>query len=147
MEYHKIAEIEVRYIPPKSPTVKITNSSDVYNLALSSWNKDFISLFEEFKVILLNRGNFVLGIHTLSRGGITGTVVDLRLIFGIALKAAASAAVLVHNHPSGLLKPSSHDISITQKVKAAGELLDINIHVHIIISDQGYYSFSDEGIL
>lgn len=76
---------------------------------MQNWNQDAFELLEEFKILLLNRNNVVLAIYNLSKGGIAGTVVDSKLIFGIALRAAASSIILVHNHPSGNLKPSNSD--------------------------------------
>ena len=102
-----------------------------------------IDLKEYFFIILLNRNNQVIGYNKLSEGGICGTVVDIRIAYAIALKSLASAMVLVHNHPSGNLKPSQQDINITKQFKDAGRLLDIEILDHIILTDSGYYSFTD----
>jgi len=92
-----------------------------------------MELQEQFKILLLNRGNKVVGIYELSTGGITGTVADPRLIFTAALKANAVALILAHNHPSSSLNPSNADISLTQKIKEGGKLLDINVIDHLII--------------
>lgn len=103
--------------------------------------------YETFKVIYLNQQNSVLSIKTISEGGIAGTVVDPRLIYKEALNQTAVALILAHNHPSGNLKPSRADISITDKMKSAGLLLDIKVLDHLIISEHGYYSFADEGLI
>jgi len=122
---------------------KIAGSKDVYeyfhHLA------DLRS--EEFWVMYLNRANKIISAQKISQGGITGTVADTRLIFKNALDHFACSIVLCHNHPSGNLAPSNEDKSLTQKIKQAGQLLDISVLDHLIISDTGYYSFADEGIL
>ncbi len=106
-----------------------------------------IEFQEEVKIVLLNRAQIVLGIYELSKGGVSGTVVDIKIILGIALKCNASSIVIVHNHPSGNLEPSEPDKSITQRLKEASKLLDLNLLDHLIITKEGYYSFSDNGIL
>ena len=101
---------------------------------------------EEFWVLYLNNSNKVIYKSQLSKGGITGTVVDVRLIFKIALEQNAVSIILTHNHPSGKLEASDPDKEITKKLKVAGEQLDVKILDHIIITEIGYYSFKDEGI-
>jgi len=102
---------------------------------------------EECWVVFLNRANLILSAEKISLGGLTGTVVDVRIIFKRALELQATALILSHNHPSGNLKPSQQDIDLTEKAKSAGQALDIKVFDHLIISDQGYYSFADEGML
>lgn len=102
---------------------------------------------EEFWVLYLNNSNKILERVQLSKGGITGTVVDVRLAFKTALQHGATGMILCHNHPSGTLKPSEADRQITRKMRAAGEQLDIKILDHIIVTESAYYSFSDEGQL
>ncbi|WP_276481000.1 JAB domain-containing protein [Paraflavitalea pollutisoli] len=144
-----VAEIEFTYrnkIPAsKRPT--LTTSRDSYKIFLGHWNMDRIQFIEEIKILLLNASRKVLGIVHLGTGGISATVVDLRIIYGIALKTCACQIILCHNHPSGGLTPSMSDQKITRKLKEAGELLDINFLDHLIISDTEYYSFADEGLL
>ena len=125
---------------------KISSSRDVNNWFRKIWSKQ-IEIREEMYVIFLNRNNQILGYHKLSMGGINGTVSDVRLLYSVALKSLASAVILAHNHPSGNVKPSSADIEITKKIKKAGELLNINLLDHLIITYDSYYSFADEGIL
>ena len=103
-------------------------------------------LHEEFWVLFLNNSNKVIYKAQLSKGGITGTVVDVRLIFKMALENNATAIILSHNHPSGKLLASEADKEITKKLKFAGEQLDIKVLDHIIITENGYLSFQDEGI-
>ncbi len=127
-----------------SKKVKITGSRDVYSIM----KPIMLDLpHEEFWMLLLNRANFVIKKELISKGGIAGTVVDTKLIFNSALSHFASAIIICHNHPSGNLKPSNADRSITKKIKEAGQLLDIALLDHIIISDNDFYSFADETIL
>lgn len=102
---------------------------------------------EEFWIIYLNNANKIISKFQLSKGGITGTLVDVRLVFKTALSLGAVGIILTHNHPSGTLKPSESDKQITQKLKIAGEQLDIKVLDHLIITETNYFSFSDEGIL
>ncbi|KVV16238.1 JAB domain-containing protein [Flavobacterium sp. TAB 87] len=144
-----VSEIELSYKSrvKASERPQITSSKSAYEIALQLWNPNTIELFEEFKILLLNNSNKVLGAYEVSSGGITGTVVDLRLIFAAALKANATAIIMIHNHPSGKLIASDADNQITAKVKAAGKLLDIQLLDHLIITRENYYSFTDEGAL
>lgn len=139
-----IQEISVSYSTGNTDKLKITSSQDSYKLFLSCWSMNTIELQEEFKVLLLNRNNQVLGIYPLSKGGVSGTVVDAKLLYSVALKCNASSVVISHNHPSGNLKPSENDIKLTRKLKEAGNYLDIVLLDHIILSKNGYYSFVDE---
>jgi len=123
---------------------KITCSTDIYNYI----KPQLLDLpHEEFWIILLNRANVVMKKMPVSSGGVAGTVADPKIIFKHALESLASAIILVHNHPSGNLKPSTADISLTKKMKEAGSLLDLPILDHIIFTEHQYYSFADEGLL
>jgi DNA repair protein RadC len=102
---------------------------------------------EEFHVIFLNNSSKIIGRDCFSKGGITGTIADVRLIMKAALEHKSTAIVLCHNHPSGNNRPSQSDIALTKKVKQAGEILDINVLDHVIIAHKEYYSFADEGVL
>jgi DNA repair protein RadC len=102
---------------------------------------------EEFWVLLLNRANLIIGRERISAGGISGTVVDPKLVFRKALEHSACAIILSHNHPSGNLTPSKADIDLTRKLRSAGESLDISVLDHLIIAEKGYYSFADEGLM
>jgi DNA repair protein RadC len=148
-EWTRVAEVELVYKTKvkASERPKITSSKDSYNLLLQCWDIDKIELQEQFKVMLLNRSNKVLGIFEVSSGGITGTVADPKLIFMAALKASACGIIISHNHPSGNLKPSRQDEELTRKIKEAGRLLDIQVLDHVIVTGEGYYSFADEGLI
>ncbi len=102
---------------------------------------------EEFWILLLNRANKVIAKKQLSQGGITGTVADSRLIFRQAIDLLATSIILCHNHPSGNLKPSQADIALTRRLVKAGKLLEITVLDHLIVTNGGYYSFADEGMM
>jgi DNA repair protein RadC len=121
---------------------KIDSSKDVFHI-FSSILGDLP--YEEFWILLLNRSNRIIGRSKISQGGISGTVTDIRIILKLALDNMASSIILCHNHPSGNLIPSDSDISITDKLKEAGKLMDINVLDHVIVTDAQYYSFADEG--
>jgi len=104
-------------------------------------------LHEEFWILFLNRSNRVISRMKLSQGGISGTVTDVRLVMKKAIEYLASGIIVCHNHPSGNLNPSESDSKITQKIKEAGNLLDIQLLDHLIISDKDYYSFADNGLV
>jgi len=122
----------------------ILSSKDAYNLM----RRHLVDLnHEEFWIILLGRSSKVLSRELISKGGLSGTVADPKVIFHIALQHQASGIILIHNHPSGNLKPSQQDISLTKRLTEAGRILDIQIFDHLIIGDIGYFSFGDESLL
>lgn len=142
-----IAEIELIYRPSISHKPIITSPLDAYNALFDFYPKGTLHLQEHFLVAYLNRFNRVLGVLLHSSGGLTGTIADVRLIFGTALKTAASGIIISHNHPSGQLKPSAKDKELTKRIRDAGDLLDIKLLDHIIVGHEGQYlSFSDEGL-
>ncbi|MBK0378395.1 RadC family protein [Mucilaginibacter segetis] len=102
---------------------------------------------EEFWIILISQSAKVLAKELVSKGGLSGTVADPKIIFHMALQRQASSIILVHNHPSGNLKPSQQDLSLTKKIADAGRLLDIKVLDHLILADTGYFSFGDEGLM
>lgn len=104
-------------------------------------------VYEQFMMIVLNRANDVLKTVSISEGGTSGTIVDLKKIFKMALDNNAAAIILGHNHPSGNMKPSEQDIKLTRKIKGAGKVLDIDVLDHIILGMNKYYSFADEGMM
>ncbi|MFC0771813.1 RadC family protein [Terrimonas alba] len=122
----------------------VTSSTDIANY-LQTALKDY--RHEVFAVIFLNRSNKVNHFQIVSEGGITGTVADPRIILKKALEQNAVSIILCHNHPSGSLRPSRADEELTTKIKEAAKFLDIRVLDHIIVSDDGYYSFADEGLL
>ena len=121
-----------------------------------SGSKDIAAIFqpllgdnphEEFWILLLNRSNKVIDKKQISSGGVSGTVVDPKMLFRIAIQLLASSMVLCHNHPSGNIKPSEADIKLTKQLREAGKFLEIPILDHIIITDSGFFSFADEGMM
>ena len=127
---------------------KINSSEDAAQLLSAHWDQDTIALHESFKVVLLNNGNKVKGIYEVSKGGITGTLVDLRILFAVILKTVSVGIILCHNHPSGNLNASEADRKLTKKIRDAAKLFDVQVLDHIILApDGGYYSFADNGIL
>jgi DNA repair protein RadC len=126
---------------------KITCSRDAYDAFRENWNDDTIEYFEEFKVLLMNRANSVLGILPVSKGGVSGTVTDVRIILQAAITSNSSGLIICHNHPSGNLNPSDSDNKITQKIREASNIMDIQLLDHLIISNEGYYSFADSGMI
>lgn len=122
----------------------VTSSADVA-MYLQTSLRDY--KHEVFAVIFLNRANKINGFKIISEGGITGTVADPRIILKKALEEDAVNIILCHNHPSGSLKPSKADEELTYKIKEAAKYFDIRVLDHLIVSDDGYYSFADEGIL
>lgn len=102
---------------------------------------------EEFWILLLNRGNKIITKYNISKGGVSGTVADAKIIFKYTLEHLASSLILCHNHPSGNLQPSEADIKLTKKIKEAGVLLDILVLDHLIVAETGYFSFADQGMI
>jgi DNA repair protein RadC len=123
---------------------QVSCSRDVYTF-FSPILRD--SAYEEFWILLLNRGNKIINSICISQGGLSGTVADPKKIFKTALEQYSASVILCHNHPSGNVKPSESDIRLTQKLKKAGSFLDLPVIDHIIIGDGSYFSFADEGIL
>jgi DNA repair protein RadC len=149
MNFTQVAEVELVYRSKVKPSErpKISGSSDAYKIFRETWDHS-IEHHETFRIMLLNRSNKVLGIATISTGGISGTVTDIRIIFQYAIKANACSIILAHNHPSGETRPSEADSRITQKLKEGGNLLDIAVLDHIILTPEDkYLSFADEGLL
>jgi DNA repair protein RadC len=150
-QFNTIHEMEVVYLPGGATTNeedKINSSIRAYDILKQVYNPNTISCQEEFIVLYLNQANVPLGTYKAGKGGITGTVADVRLILGTALKALATGLIISHNHPSGTLKPSEADKQLTTKLKEACKLMDIVLLDHLILAPhEGYYSFADEGVL
>lgn len=144
-----IPDINISYTPKLkiSQLPVVTDAKQAYKLLMHRWDKGSIQFIEEFKLLLLNKNNRVLGIYHVSTGGICNTVVDPKVIFIAALKTCSTTIILAHNHPSGNLKPSENDIAITRKLKQAGLLLDILVLDHLILTVEGYISLNEEGYM
>lgn len=146
---NQISEIKLTYTRKvkASDRPKVSCSSEAYELFKENWDDMTINLFEEFKILLLDRNNQCMGIVPISQGGVSGTIADSKLIFSAALKARACAIILGHNHPSGNLNASPADKSLTNKLIDGGKFLDIPVLDHIILSDENYLSFADKGLM
>lgn len=147
---YKVNEIQISYQEKarilQSKPVK--RSQDVAQILFENWDFQTIGLHESFKVLLLNNSNKIKGIYQLSSGGITGTIVDLRILFALALKTLSVAIILAHNHPSGRMQPSESDKQLTDKIVKAAKLLDIKVLDHVILTpDKQYFSFADNDLL
>lgn len=144
---YNIPEIEIKYKSTKFEKTKIKSSKDAEECFRKMFNSDTIEYIESSIVIFLNRANKTIGWYKLSQGGINGTIMDQRILFAVALKCGASGIIISHNHPSGQLFPSNEDNIATNKIKEAGKILDITLIDHIIITEDGYYSYADNGNL
>ena len=146
----KVNEISVSY-KEKIRTIEsqaIGSSEDAAKLFYDSWNTDTIGFQETFKVLLLNNANKIKGVYQLSTGSLTGTIVDMRILFAVIIKTLSVGVILAHNHPSGKLLPSEADKNLTQKIQDAAKFFDVNVLDHLIITPSGnYYSFADNNLL
>lgn len=144
----KVAEVKVVYstIVKNSDRVKVISSESALQI-LKPFYEEFMDYKEASFVILLNRSNKVIGVNKISEGGFTGTIVDAKNVFQVALLAGATAMILSHNHPSGTLKPSESDIQITKKIIEFGKMIELPVLDHLILTSEGYYSFADEGMI
>ena len=144
----RVAEIQISYVPAIAEKPIITGSLDAYNALTPFFPTSTIALQEQFVCMYLNRANLVIGVFPISKGGITGTVADIRLILSVALKIAATSIIIAHNHPSGNLQPSKADEQLTNKIMEASRYFDMILIDHIILSSESkYFSFMDEGML
>ena len=146
----KVNELKISYKEKirTSKSIGIKSSADAGKLLFEHWDKNTIGLQETFKVLLLNNSNKVKGIYQLSTGGLTGTLVDIRILFAVILKSLSVGIILAHNHPSGKLKASNADIQLTNKIKKAAVYFDVKVLDHLIIIPNGeFYSFADNGQL
>lgn len=124
----------------------ISSPEDAYAIFMKYWEDD-LNLLERAKALFLDTKNRVIGITSLSAGGINGTVIDTRILFSTALQALATAVIIAHNHPSGDVKPSDTDKSLTDCLEKCGKLLDIQVVDHLVLSDECFYSFSSQQII
>jgi DNA repair protein RadC len=145
----KVSEISVSYssfIPFEKRL--LVNSSQISEKAFRKiWKQEEMELRESFKMMILNKQKHLLGIITLFEGGTDNVSVDIRLLLAIALKSNASTIILAHNHPSGLIKPSYQDRTLTERIVQAASIFDIEVCDHLILTAENYFSFSDNGII
>ena len=145
----QVSEIQLSYSNPmaKNERFTIASSQDAYEILRPFYLDGQIELCERFFVAYLNKANEVLGVIELSKGGVAGTVVDMKILMATALKSLSSALVISHNHPSGTMSASRADMTMTQKIKEAAQLLDITLLDHLIITKESYYSMADDSII
>lgn len=143
-----VSEIQLKY-KPQPLTETLCSSKEIHQLLIKRiFDEETIGYKETFKVLLLNQANKLIGYTTISEGGLTSTIVDVRVVMQTALVSNATAIILAHNHPSGNTRPSGQDDSLTRKIKSACELMDIRLLDHIIVTPyDSYYSYNDEGRL
>ena len=147
---YKVCEVKLTYSTKvkSSERACITSSLDAYQFLIKHiYDPETIQYREYLKILLLNRGQKVLGVVPISEGGIDSTCADIRIIMQAAILGNASGIILTHNHPSGNVQPSKQDDVLTERLRDAAKLFDIRLLDHIIISDCGYYSYLDEGRL
>lgn len=148
IEYKSLlAEVKPKYVVTERRRVKIQSARDAYNALIHHFDHDTISYQEQVVVLYLNRANNTVGVQKLSTGSIAGCLIDGKIIFAMALQTGASGIIIAHNHPSNSLAPSQADINITNKLKNFGEFIDITIHDHLIITDDGFHSFKESGLI
>lgn len=146
-DFTKVAEIELSYKGNFKPSEKlvIKSSRDAYQLFFETWDSSKLELQEHFRIMLLDRDNSVLGVSTVATGGISSCIVDTKLVFVTALLAKASGLIIAHNHPSGNKQFSNVDKKITGDLMKAGQLLDLPILDHILVTKEGWLSMADNG--
>ncbi len=147
---HKIsgaAEMRISYSSKKVDFQPITSPIDVEKYLRSVWDKGSIQHRESFKLVCLNQAAEILGVFNVADGGISGVTVDLRVLFQAALLANSASIIVAHNHPSGTLQPSEKDKQLTKRIKDAALLLDMRLNDHIILTENAYFSFNEQGIL
>lgn len=143
-----VSEVQLKY-KPRPLTESFRSSAEIHKILIKRvFDEETIGYKESFKVLLLNNANKLIGYTTISEGGLTSTVVDVRVVMQTALVSNSTSIVLAHNHPSGTVRPSGQDDAITKKIKSACELMDIRLLDHIIVTPfDSYYSYCDEGKL
>ena len=143
---HTLQEVTINYKPShnSSSLHKIATSKEAIDVLRLIWS-DRMNYVEEMYLLLLNRGGCLIGYCKLSQGGTSSTIVDVKMILQVAIKANAHSLILAHNHPSGNIKPSEADLLLTRRVKESCKLMDIALLDHVILTTESFYSFADEG--
>lgn len=143
---HTAGEVQIAYLRKADKGVRIANSRDAVEV-LRPYYSEYMEHREAMFIIALNRANNVIAVARISEGGIAGTVADPKIIFQHLLLVNASSFILSHNHPSGNTEPSNADRDITKKLKSAGEALDLPLLDHVILTEDSYFSFADQGLI
>ena len=143
----QVSEIEITYKnkTPYHDRLRIDTPWMAYDVLQSTWDAGKIELLEQFKILLLDHSCNCLGISEVGSGGMSDVTIDPKIVFATALQAKATRLILAHNHPSGVLRPSEADLLTTRRMVKAGQILDLPVVDHLIITPQGYYSFSEHG--
>jgi len=141
-----IKKYELRKMDTYFKRIKIQNSEEAADFIRQFYSDD-IGIFESFFLLLLDQSNSTIGYVKISQGGITGTVVDPLLVAKYVIDSLAKGVILAHNHPSGNLSPSRQDLDITERIKKGLNLFDVQVFDHIILTEEGYKSFSDDGLI
>lgn len=142
-----VSEISVSYSRTYKRKIKVTGSDTAHKTLRKMWNTNLLNIQEQFCVLFLNNSNEVVGFRCLSSGTLTASLIDFKILFGLACKSLSSAIIIAHNHPSGKLQPSQGDINVTKKIKEAGKMLDIKLLDHIILTQNDYYSLNDNHLI
>lgn len=146
--FDTIGEAKVTYQTTSRPFRKVHSAKCIYEFLKEIWDPGTLELYESFVVLILNRANQIISYRFMSHGGISGTVVDAKLIFQFGLLSNGSAMIVAHNHPSGNLRPSENDDTLTVRLRQVGDTLDFPVLDHVIIGGQGgFYSYGEEGRL
>lgn len=139
--------LEIRYVKEDKPSYTVRSSEDSYKNLIEQFNPDTIDYSEEVVVLYLDRANQPIGVFKHSSGGISGCIIDTKVVLAVGLTCGASSFILAHNHPSGRLVPSKADDMITEKLKLGGKAVEMNMLDHLIVTKSGYYSYADFGKL
>lgn len=143
----KFPEITLKLRKGEVLNCQIKDSKSAADLFRQIWDVDSLPITESVIAIFLNRNNNTIGWFKVSQGGLTSSIIDVRLILATALQCLASGIIMAHNHPSGNTQPSEADIKMTKKVKESAEIMDIQVLDHVVLTEESYYSFADNGII
>jgi DNA repair protein RadC len=142
-----LPEITLKLKKGEELKCKIMNSKDAADLFRKVWDNDSLLIYESMLCIFLNRQNNTIGWFKISQGGLSGTMVDNKLILATALKCLASGVIICHNHPSGNLNPSEADTNVTKRLSEACKLMDMQLIDSVILTEETYFSYADEGLI
>lgn len=142
-----VSEISVSYSPTYKRKIKITDAYSAEKTLRKMWDAQLMNIQEQFCVLFLNNANEVVGFRCISTGTLTASLIDLRILFGLACKSLSSGIIIAHNHPSGNLSVSDADIEVTNKIKRASEMLDIKLLDHVILTKNHFVSLAQEGLI
>jgi DNA repair protein RadC len=144
---YDMPEVQIKYRTGNVQRQKIEGAEDSYNVFRGIFDEDTIDYDESVFVVFTNRALYTIGYFKVSQGGLSGTVVDPKKIFSVALQSGATGLIIAHNHPSGNLKPSVQDKELTTKLQQGAKILDLTFYDHLIVTSDNYYSFNEEGLI